>query len=188
VRLLLEAYYEPRFSEHSHGFRPGRGCHTALQSIYPRWRGTTWFVEGDIKACFDSLDHEVLLSILADKIHKMLWFRSVELQLYRRTVEIRDGMIKFRPFLAPGVQDPDLAAAVTADQIRYALMAHQRGQGVSPPAGYAGTRVPAPTTDDDRRLLLRTAAFFSAPEGTTTISEERMIERDGSRSAPGAQR
>ena len=30
VRLLLEAYYEPQFSDRSHGFRPGRGCHTAL--------------------------------------------------------------------------------------------------------------------------------------------------------------
>ena len=29
VRLLLEAYYEPQFSEHSHGYRPGRGCHCA---------------------------------------------------------------------------------------------------------------------------------------------------------------
>ncbi|MFC5201000.1 reverse transcriptase/maturase family protein, partial [Streptomyces kaempferi] len=46
IRLLLEAYYEPQFSDHSHGFRPGRGCYTALQSIYPGWRGTTWFVEG----------------------------------------------------------------------------------------------------------------------------------------------
>ena len=30
IRLLLEAYYEPQFSDHSHGFRPARGCHTAL--------------------------------------------------------------------------------------------------------------------------------------------------------------
>jgi retron-type reverse transcriptase len=46
VRMLLEAYYEPQFSDHSHGFRAGRGCHTALRSIYPGWRGTTWFIEG----------------------------------------------------------------------------------------------------------------------------------------------
>src|SRR5688500_2634168 len=51
MRLLLEAYYEPQFSDHSHGFRHGRGCHTALQSIYPGWRGTTWFIEGDIAQC-----------------------------------------------------------------------------------------------------------------------------------------
>jgi retron-type reverse transcriptase len=53
VRLLLEAYYEPQFSEHSHGFRPGRGCHTALREIYRRWPGTAWLIEGDIAKCFD---------------------------------------------------------------------------------------------------------------------------------------
>jgi retron-type reverse transcriptase len=39
IRLVLEAYYEPRFSEHAHGFRPGRGCHTALQAIRYGWTG-----------------------------------------------------------------------------------------------------------------------------------------------------
>jgi group II intron reverse transcriptase/maturase len=69
VRLLLEAYYEPQFSERSHGFRPGRGCHTALREVANTWTGTTWFVEGDISDCFGSLDHQVLLSILAENIH-----------------------------------------------------------------------------------------------------------------------
>jgi retron-type reverse transcriptase len=53
LRLLLEAYYEPRFRDSSHGFRPGRGCHTALASIKRRFLGSTWFIEGDIRGCFD---------------------------------------------------------------------------------------------------------------------------------------
>ena len=53
IRLILEAYYEPQFSGRSHGFRPGRGCHTALQEIYHQWRGTVWFIEGDISDCLD---------------------------------------------------------------------------------------------------------------------------------------
>src|SRR5437660_2645035 len=69
LRMILEAYFEPQFSPCSHGFRPGRGCHTALQEIKRTWLGTTWFVEGDVAACFDSLDHSVLLSILGEKIH-----------------------------------------------------------------------------------------------------------------------
>jgi group II intron reverse transcriptase/maturase len=68
VRLLLEAYYEPRFSDRSHGFRPRRGCHTALSEV-GTWTGTTWFIEGDISDCFGSLDHEVLITILAEHIH-----------------------------------------------------------------------------------------------------------------------
>ena len=53
VRLLLEAYYEPRFSGRSHGFRPGRGCHTALSEVVEVWKGTHWFIEGDIADCLD---------------------------------------------------------------------------------------------------------------------------------------
>jgi len=48
VRLLLEAYYEPQFSDRSHGFRKGRGCHTALRKVQETWTGTVWFIEGDM--------------------------------------------------------------------------------------------------------------------------------------------
>ena len=69
VRLLLEAYYEPQFSDCSHGYRPGRGCHTALSDVAVAWSGTTWFIEGDISQCFDRLDHQVTLDTLGEKIH-----------------------------------------------------------------------------------------------------------------------
>jgi group II intron reverse transcriptase/maturase len=77
VRLLLEAYYEPVFSGRSHGFRKGRGCHTALRDIRETWTGTTWFIEGDIRDCFGSLDHEILLGILAEKIHDQRFLRLI---------------------------------------------------------------------------------------------------------------
>src|ERR687887_319475 len=77
VRLLLEAYYEPRFSDRSHGFRKGRGCHTALREIRNTWVGTTWFIEGDISDCFGSLDHEIMARILAEKIHDQRFLRLV---------------------------------------------------------------------------------------------------------------
>jgi len=51
IRLLLGAYYEPQFSDRSHGFRPGCGCHTALSEVAAKWTGTTWFIEGDIARC-----------------------------------------------------------------------------------------------------------------------------------------
>src|SRR5436305_1814991 len=69
LRLILEAYYEPQFSDHSHGFRPERGCHTALKEVYHNWKGTTWFIEGDISQCFDKLSHELLLKMLGENIH-----------------------------------------------------------------------------------------------------------------------
>lgn len=64
IRMILESVYEPNFSENSHGFRPNRSCHTALAQIQNTFTGINWFVEGDIKACFDSFDHHVLIRIL----------------------------------------------------------------------------------------------------------------------------
>lgn len=68
IRMYLEAIYEPIFSDRSHGFRPGRSCHTALTQIIKGFNGIKWFIEGDIKGCFDNIDHDVLLSILTRKI------------------------------------------------------------------------------------------------------------------------
>jgi retron-type reverse transcriptase len=77
VRMLLEAYYEPTFSGRSHGYRPSRGCHTALSEVANTWTGTTWFIEGDISDCFGSLDHEVITKILAEKIHDNRFLRLI---------------------------------------------------------------------------------------------------------------
>ena len=77
VRLLLEAYYEPQFSGRSHGFRKGRGCHTALREIQQAWTGTVWFIEGDISDCFGSIDHEILMTILAEKIRDNRFLRLI---------------------------------------------------------------------------------------------------------------
>jgi group II intron reverse transcriptase/maturase len=77
MRSILEAYYEPQMSNHSHGFRPGRGCHTALQEIQSKWTGSRWFVEGDIAKFFDTMNHEVLLTILSEKIHDNRFLRLV---------------------------------------------------------------------------------------------------------------
>jgi len=77
VRLLLEAYYEPSFSDRSHGFRKGRGCHTALREIQQTWTGTVWFIEGDISDCFGSFDHDILLGILAERIQDKRFLRLI---------------------------------------------------------------------------------------------------------------
>lgn len=69
LRTILESYYEPQFSSHSHGFRPDRGCHTALTAIQQTWKGTRWFIEGDIAQYFDTIDHDKLIEVLSEKIH-----------------------------------------------------------------------------------------------------------------------
>ncbi len=78
VRSILEAYYEPQFSDHSHGFRPKRGCQSALTKIHNTWNGTKWFIEGDIKGCFDNIDHHILRNILRENIHDNRFLRLIE--------------------------------------------------------------------------------------------------------------
>ena len=94
VRMILESIYEPNFSPDSHGFRPKRSCHTALKHIDINFKGAVWFVEGDIKACFDSFDHHVMVDILRERIEdeyflaliwKMLKAGYMEQWEYRKT-------------------------------------------------------------------------------------------------------
>ncbi len=86
MRMILEAYYEPQFSEHSHGFRHNKGCHTALQEI-KIWKGTRWFIEGDISKYFDTIDHNVLLDILSRNIHDGRFIRLVSNMLKAGYIE-----------------------------------------------------------------------------------------------------
>ena len=77
IRMILEAYYEPQFRDSSHGFRANRSCHTALQEIKRTWTGTKWFIEGDIKGCFDNISHETIITLLGRKIHDNRFLKLV---------------------------------------------------------------------------------------------------------------
>jgi group II intron reverse transcriptase/maturase len=109
MRSILEAYYEPQFSDRSHGFRAGRGCHTALSEIYYTWKGVAWFIEGDIKGCFDNIDHKTLMSIIREKIHDGRFTNLIEQLLEAGYLEEWD----YRPTLSGtpqgGVASPILA-------------------------------------------------------------------------------
>lgn len=68
IRMILSAIYEPTFSPNSHGFRPGKGCHTALRQVKTQFGSASWYIEGDISKCFDSFDHHTLMNIIESKI------------------------------------------------------------------------------------------------------------------------
>ena len=78
LRMILQAVYEPVFLDCSHGFRPNKSCHTALKSITKGFNGIRWFIEGDIKGCFDNISHAKLVEIISRKIKdarliKLIW-------------------------------------------------------------------------------------------------------------------
>ncbi len=75
VRMILEAIYESRFEDTSHGFRPKRSCHTAINKIQKSFAGTAWMIEGDIKGFFDNINHDVLIEILKERINDNRFIR-----------------------------------------------------------------------------------------------------------------
>ncbi|WP_170292177.1 reverse transcriptase/maturase family protein, partial [Heliobacterium mobile] len=80
VRTILENIYEPTFSDCSHGFRPKRSTQTAMAQI-ENWHGTSWFIVGDISACFDEIDHRTLEGILRERIEDERFIRLINKML-----------------------------------------------------------------------------------------------------------
>ena len=68
IQLVLEPIYEPTFFVNSHGFRPNKGCHTALKQLRSWFHGITWLIETDIHSCYDTINHRTLLNIVGKKV------------------------------------------------------------------------------------------------------------------------
>ena len=70
MRQVLESVYEPVFLDCSYGFRPGRGCHDAIRALHKHlfWNEVEAVIDVDLAGFFDSIDHKLLLSMLAVKI------------------------------------------------------------------------------------------------------------------------
>jgi len=78
IRLVLVAIYEPLFADCSHGFRPNRGCHTALKKVKEEFQPVQWVIEGDLAKFFDTISHQKLMKLIEMKVEdrrftKLIW-------------------------------------------------------------------------------------------------------------------
>ena len=87
ARRLLEAIYESVFSTDSHGFRPGRSCHTALDQIQHTWTGVKWLVNVDVRGFYDNIDHKILVALLEQKIDDKRFIKLIKGMLAAGYVE-----------------------------------------------------------------------------------------------------
>ena len=80
---ILEAIYEPIFKDCSYGFRPGRGCHTAIKALftYLDKRGCEIVLDIDLKNYFGMIQHKILLDFLRIKIKDERFIRYVSRML-----------------------------------------------------------------------------------------------------------
>jgi group II intron reverse transcriptase/maturase len=91
IRIILEVIFEPTFSESSHGFRSGKSCHTALKDIKVKFGVASWYIEGDISKCFDTINHNKLMEIIEAKITDRRFTR-----LIRKALNV--GYFEFKVF------------------------------------------------------------------------------------------
>lgn len=70
IAQVLVEIFDPTFSENSHGFRPQRSCHTAMEQVLQNLNdGYEWVVDLDIEKYFDTVNHDKLISILREKVN-----------------------------------------------------------------------------------------------------------------------
>ncbi len=81
VRSILEKIYEPIFEESSHGFRPGRSPHTALETIKQEWTAVKWLIDMDLRSYFDTINHDLLMSLLQKRIGDTRFLRLIRAML-----------------------------------------------------------------------------------------------------------
>ncbi len=81
VRLILERMYEPIFENSSHGFRPHRSPHTALEQMKHEWTAVKWLVDMDIRDYFNTIPHDLLMQLLSKRIEDKRFLRLIQAML-----------------------------------------------------------------------------------------------------------
>lgn len=126
VRIILECIYEPTFSDKSYGFRPGRSVQGAIAEI-ETWRGTVWFIEGDITACFDEIDHRILENILRERIDDERFIRLINKLLKAGYFDMHHGSQKNTSGTAQGSTSSPILCNIYLDKLdRYMEMVIER--------------------------------------------------------------
>ena len=92
VAQVLSRGYERYFSEYSHGFRPNRSCHTAMEKVLEYLNeGCDWVIDLDIEKYFDTVNHDKLISILRERINDATTLHLI--RSYLRAGVMEDGLV-----------------------------------------------------------------------------------------------
>jgi group II intron reverse transcriptase/maturase len=89
IRMLLETIYEKKFLDSSHGFRANRGQHSCIKYIRAWFPGTAWYIEGDINKFYDSIDHDILVTLLRKRIKDKKFLGLIESGLKSKVIDCK---------------------------------------------------------------------------------------------------
>jgi len=87
LKIIIEPIYETTFNDLSYGFRPERSCHIALKEINTRMKDSIWFIEGDIRSYFDSINHSLLIKMIEKRIKDKLIVRLIRTGLKAKVIK-----------------------------------------------------------------------------------------------------
>ena len=131
IRMLLDAIYEPRFKDCSHGFRTYRGQHSCIKYVRAWFPGTLWYIEGDISKCYDSIDHDVLLALLKRRLKDKQFIGLIESGLKSKVIDCQVTTTTELGTPQGGVVSPLLSNIYLHEMDRYmtrAMRAINRGE------------------------------------------------------------
>jgi len=95
LRNVMEPIFDVTFAEHSYGFRPGRGCHQALEHMERLLNaGSVYVVDADLKSYFDTINHQKLLERIREKVSDSRILKLIEMFLQQG---IMDGLESWTP-------------------------------------------------------------------------------------------
>lgn len=89
MQLVLQAIFEPMFTEYSFGFRPNLGCHDAIKHISQHFKNRNWIIESDITKCFDKINHDLLMGYIRERV-------SCDKTLQLISSLIKSGQVSFK--------------------------------------------------------------------------------------------
>ena len=92
MKMVLEVIYDGKFLDTSHGFRPSRGCHSALKMIRLNWTGISWFLEFDVEKCYDNINRHRLINILKENIEDQRFLDLVHKLFNAGVVGWKEGL------------------------------------------------------------------------------------------------
>lgn len=162
LKMVLESYYEPQFLDNSHGFRPQRGCHTALLTLKNRWRGVKWFIEGDIEGCFDNIPHEVILKLIGRQIKDNQLLRLIKEMLQAGYMEDWQHHATYSGTPQGGIVSPLLANIVLHELDKFVVE----------------TLIPEYTRGEARRKTTEYARIAMRVQTYTTRGEKERARKE----------
>jgi group II intron reverse transcriptase/maturase len=173
MKMVLERVYEPLFLDISHGYRPSRGCHSALESIRINWTGISWFLEFDVEKCYDNIDRHRLISILKEEIDDQRFINLI-FKLFNA------GIIGWKEGLGPDPSEGVAQGSVVSPILANIYLHKLDVEVASITKGYQKGKIRRKNTEAvnaERRIYRRKEFKSLPPEKQAAIISKHRAER-----------